>query len=702
MKTALITGAHGQDAFFLTKFLLTKNYKLILTTRTKKKDYLQYLKKAFKNYLKEEDQIQLIEIDYLSQEKVDNLVGEFKPHEIYNLTGHSNVITSFKSPNLVKNEPTIIFNNFINAIKKNKTESRFFQASTSEIFKDTGDRRLNEESQTKGTTPYSMGKLKAHNELRATRDKTGLFLVSGIMFNHESLIRSNDYLFGYVANNIKKIKNGEVDKFYISNLNTVRDWGYSAEFVEAMWLSLNADKPDDYVISTGQSFSVEEILYTGFKTAGLDYKDYTSEVFNQNRSYDVEKKYSDPSKIHKNLSWKASLNGKDIIKKIVFNELDKNKSNISTYKKIPETKMINVYQPDINSNDKKYVISALNNSNLSGASPEVKEFENKFASKFNFKYCLAVNNGTAALHLALMALGIQRDDEVIIPSLSFIATANAVSYVGAKPVIVDVNPNTFQISVEEIENNITSKTKAIIPVHLYGNCPNLSKISKLARKYNLSVLHDSAEALGTEYKGKSSGSYKDVSIYSFYPNKLITTGEGGMLVTSNKSVYDMAKKIRSQGVKKNSDEYIHDILGYNYRMNSLSASMGRSQLDRVDNLLDRKKEIFSRYKEKLEPFGIEFIKTEKDTNNSYWLIVVIFKSHKINIDILREYLYANNIETKKIFYPLERQTMYKNSKNNKNSYDVYSRSLCLPSSPDLSDNQVDFISEKLIKYLINV
>ena len=153
------------------------------------------------------------------------------------------------------------------------------------------------------------------------------------------------------------------------------------------------------------------------------------------------------------MSWKASLNGKDIIKKIVFNELDKNKSNISTYKKIPETKMINVYQPDINSNDKKYVISALNNSNLSGASPEVKEFENKFASKFNFKYCLAVNNGTAALHLALMALGIQRDDEVIIPSLSFIATANAVSYVGAKPVIVDVNPNTFQISAEEIENN---------------------------------------------------------------------------------------------------------------------------------------------------------------------------------------------------------------------------------------------------------
>lgn len=702
MKTALITGAHGQDAFYLTKFLLTKNYKIILTTRDKKKEFLQYLNKCFYSYLKEKNQIQLIEIDYLSEDKINNLLSVFKPDEIYNLTGHSNVISSFKSPNLVKKEPTIIFNNFIKAIKKNNNEIRFFQASTSEIFQDINEGRLNEDSKKKASTPYAIGKLKAHNKLITTRDQTDLFLVSGIMFNHESLIRSNDYLFGYIADSIKKIKNGEQDKFYISNLNTVRDWGYSEEFVEAMWLSLNSDKPDDYVISTGKSYSVGEILDTGFKTAGLDYKNHTREVFNQNRSYDVEKKYSDPSKIYKNLSWRASLDGIDIIKKIVSYELQEDTSRSIFPKKIAETKMINVYQPDINSSDKKYVLSALNNSNLSGAAPEVQEFENKFASKFNFKYCLAVNNGTAALHLGLMALGVQKTDEVIIPSLTFIATANAISYIGAKPIIVDINPNTFQISIEEIEKNITKKTKAIVPVHLYGNCPNISEINKLARKYNLLILHDAAEALGTEYKGKSSGSYKDASIYSFYPNKLITTGEGGMLVTSNKSVYELAKKIRSQGVKKNSDEYIHDTLGYNYRMNSLSASMGRSQLDRVDNLLNRKKEIFIRYKQILEPFGIEFIKTEKNVTNSYWLIVIIFRNHKINIDALREYLYSNNIETKKIFYPIENQKIYEKNKKNKNSQDVYRRSLCLPSSPDLENDQVDFISKKIINFLVNV
>ncbi len=702
MKRALITGAHGQDAFFLTKLLLSKNYKVKITTRNKNNSQLKYLNKVFKNYIKEKNQIQISQIDYLNSEKVNSLVNEFNPHEIYNLTGHSNVITSFKSPNLVKNEPTIIFNNFINAIKENKIESRFFQASTSEIFKDIGDGLLNEESETKASTPYSLGKLKAHNQLRTTRDETGLFLVSGIMFNHESLIRSNDYLFGYVASNIRKIKNGEINKFFISNLDTVRDWGYSEEFVEAMWLSINAKKAEDYIISTGKSFSVKEILDEGFKTAGLDYKDYTREVFNQHRAYDIEKKYSDPSKIYKNLSWKANLDGKDIIKKIVLNELNHESESGPTYKKIPESEMTYVYQPDINSGDKKYVMEALNNSNLSGASVEVEEFENKFAAKFNFKYCLAVNNGTAALHLALMALGIQKNDEVIIPSLTFIATANAVSYLSAKPIIVDINPDTFQISTEEIEKNITSKTKAIIPVHLYGNCPNLSEINKLAKKHNLSVLHDSAEALGTNYKGKSSGSYKDVSIYSFYPNKLITTGEGGMLVTSNKSVYQLAKKIRSQGVKNNSDEYIHDILGYNYRMNSLSAAMGKSQLDRVDTLLDRKKDIFARYKKRLEPYGVEFIETKKDIENSYWLIVVIFKNKKIDIDMLREYLYSVNIETKKIFYPIERQKIYKNTKTNKNAYNAYNNSLCLPSSPDLKDNQVDFISKKIIKYLNNV
>jgi len=699
MKKAIVTGARGQDAYYLTKLLLSKNYEVILTTRKKDNSFYRYLKENFKSFITKESQLRYLEVDCLNESEVLNLVSKNEIDEIYNLTGHSNIVSSFKSPNSAKNEPVKVFNNFIKAIKSSEKETRFFQASTSEIFKDIGTDLIDENSETKATSPYAIGKLKVHNLLQKTRDETGMYLVSGIMFNHESLIRNKDYLFGYIAHSINEIKEGKIDKFYISNLNTVRDWGYSEDFVQAMWLSLNNNLPTDYIISTGKSYSVKEILHAAFKEVGLNYQDYIIEKFDLTRSYDIEKKYSNPSKIYKELSWKAKLDGVEVIKKIVNYEVkDIGKSKLNL-RKIPESKFINVYQPSINKSDEKHIISALNRSNLSGASSEVQTFEYKFKEKYDLKYSLAVNNGTAALHLALLSLDIQKGDEVIIPSLTFIATANAVSYVGAKPIIVDIDPDTLQISVEDIKRNINKKTKAIIPVHLYGNCPDLNEIKKLANKHNLYVVHDSAEALGTKYKGKASGSFSDIAIYSFYPNKLITTGEGGMLVTSNRRIYELAKKIRSQGVKKNADEYIHDIIGYNYRMNSLSAALGISQLQRIDNLLDRKKEIFLRYKEKLEKHGISFIETKKDVENSYWLVVAIFNNSKIDVDKLREFLYSSNIETKKIFFPIERQKMYDNKRYNKNAYDIYLKSVCLPSSPDLKNTDVDYISEKIIKYL---
>lgn len=361
--------------------------------------------------------------------------------------------------------------------------------------------------------------------------------------------------------------------------------------------------------------------------------------------------------------------------------------------------MIPLYEPNIMSKDINEVTKSLKAKNLSGASKTISDFEENFSEKYNFKYSLAINNGTSALHLGLLAIGIKKDDEVIIPSLTFIATANAVSYIGAKPVIVDVDPETYQISIEEINKNISKKTKAIIPVHLYGNCPDLKKIDKIAKRYNLKVLNDAAEALGTEYLNKSSGSYGDVSTYSFYPNKIITTGEGGMLVTKSKQIYEKAKNLRGQGLSPGTNEYVHDTLGYNYRMSALSASLGISQLKKVDNFLERKIEIFELYKKNLEPKKIEFIKTEPNVKNSQWLTVVNLKNHKLNINNLRNYLFKEGIETKKVFYPIDRQKIYNRRNKCLNSFNLYKSSLCLPSFPDLSNNQVNFISNKIKSFL---
>jgi len=360
--------------------------------------------------------------------------------------------------------------------------------------------------------------------------------------------------------------------------------------------------------------------------------------------------------------------------------------------------MINLYTPTITNIEKRAVNDALNSKKLSGSTQLITDFENKFSQKYKLKYCLSTNSGTSALHLALLSLGIGKGDEVIIPSLTFIATANAVNYVSAKPVIVDVERNTYQISIEEIEKNINKNTKAIIPVHLYGNSPDLRKINQIAKKYKLKIIQDSAEALGTTFENKPSGSYGDIGIYSFYPNKLITTGEGGLLTTSSKNLYRKAKKLRGQGLKENTDEYIHDVVGYNYRMTSLSAALGIAQLKNIDSFLSKKISIFNKYKKSLEPYGVSFIETIPEVKNSYWLTVADFKSLNIDIDKLRNYLLKKKIETKKIFFPIDRQVIYKSKKPNKNSMDIYNNALCLPSYPGLTDKQVSYIISQVISY----
>lgn len=332
-------------------------------------------------------------------------------------------------------------------------------------------------------------------------------------------------------------------------------------------------------------------------------------------------------------------------------------------------------------------------------SSPVREFEDSFCNLFGFKYCLATNSGTSALHLALIASGIKEGDEVIIPSITFISTANAVSYVGAKPIIVDIDRDTYQISINEIKKNITKKTSAIIPVHLYGNCPELDTISEIANLHNLKIIHDTAEALGTNYKNKPSGLSGDCSIYSFYPNKIITTGEGGMLATNNKNIYNTAKIYRGQGLNVDTDEYKHDVIGYNYRMPSLSASFGNAQLKNFEYLLNKKILIHNKYRELLSSSKIKFMKTSSDVKNSFWLTVLDFKDFNIKVDDLRKYLANNGIETKKIFYPIELQKAYPSNKSNKNALDLYENALCIPSHPKLKSKELEFICQNILNYL---
>ena len=361
--------------------------------------------------------------------------------------------------------------------------------------------------------------------------------------------------------------------------------------------------------------------------------------------------------------------------------------------------MIKLYEPKIYKEDITLVNKTLKEGWVSGNSPIVKDFEEKIREFCNVKYCLATSSGTTGLHLALLGSGLKSGDEVLMPSLSYIATANTVKYFGGKPVFVDVNKNDFQIDIEKIEEKISSRTKAIIPVHLYGGVPNLNEIRKVSRKYNLKIIHDAAEALGSTYEGKQSVSFDDVGIISFFPNKVITTGEGGAILTNNKTIYEKCLKLRSQGLASNGD-YIHDVIGYNYRISALSAALGYNQVNKISDHVYLKSEIFHTYKNKLSEYNVQFQTFQNTVKSSYWLTVAIFPEN-IKIKTLQEYLYKNQIETRRIFYPIHLQKPYfsKKSKKFEISEELYNRGLCLPTYPDLKKKQIEYIVDRIIKFI---
>ncbi|HEC89506.1 MAG TPA: DegT/DnrJ/EryC1/StrS family aminotransferase, partial [Thermoplasmatales archaeon] len=239
--------------------------------------------------------------------------------------------------------------------------------------------------------------------------------------------------------------------------------------------------------------------------------------------------------------------------------------------------MISIARPLLGEEEKKAVVDVLN-SGMLASGPKVEEFEKRFAEFVGVKYAVATTSGTTALHLALLSLSVGTGDEVIIPSFSFIATANSVLFCNAKPVFCDVNPKTFNIDVEKIESLITDKTKAIMPVHLYGQPADMKPILEIAEKHDLYVIGDAAQAHGAEYDGRRVGSFGDVECFSFYPTKNMTTGEGGMITTNIEEIAERARSIRNHGREKTKWGYEHNRLGYNYRMTDIAAAIGLEQL----------------------------------------------------------------------------------------------------------------------------
>ena len=337
--------------------------------------------------------------------------------------------------------------------------------------------------------------------------------------------------------------------------------------------------------------------------------------------------------------------------------------------------------------------------------PKVKEFEEKIANYLDVKYAIAVNNCTAALHLALLSIGIKTGDEVLVADFTFPATGHSVLYCGAKPIFIDVELNTYNIDHEYIEEKITDKTKAIIPVHTFGQPAEMDKINKIAKKYNLKVIEDAACALGSKYKDKYAGTIGDAGCFSFHARKGITTGEGGMVVTDNK---ELAEKIRHLSVfgmtsawdREKSDKFIiptFEDAGFNYKMSDITAAVGVAQLRKLDKIIDRKRELAQYWNEKLQ--YMEFIEPpyiNKNVKHIYQSYVSIIDK-RINRNKIIEMLMKKGIQTQIGTYASHIQPVYNFKSKCPNSLEIFNRSLALPMYYKLEENDIDMVAGSLKK-----
>jgi len=316
---------------------------------------------------------------------------------------------------------------------------------------------------------------------------------------------------------------------------------------------------------------------------------------------------------------------------------------------------------DINfiGNEETYVHDAIKSNWISSKGKYIDDFEFSFSKYLDVKHSITTSNGTTAIHLALESLGIGYGDEVIVPSLTFAATANAVIHSGASPVFVDSMNNHWNLDYDKISQAITKKTKAIIPVHLYGHPCDMLNIMNVARKYKLFVIEDCAEAPGAIVDGKKVGSIGDIGCFSFFGNKILTTGEGGMCVTNDSNLNEKMRILRDHGMDK-SKKYWHNEVGYNYRMTNLNAAIGLAQLEQVDNFLRKRLELKKEYDNTID-FNYKLLKPMKNIygKNVEWMYCLNFKKEFINIrDYLITELKKKNIETRPFFYPLHLMKPY--------------------------------------------
>lgn len=367
------------------------------------------------------------------------------------------------------------------------------------------------------------------------------------------------------------------------------------------------------------------------------------------------------------------------------------------------TGFIPVNEPLLDGNEKKYLLECIESGWISSEGPFVKEFENKFAVRVGRKHGIAVCNGTAALDAAVEALGIGPGDEVIMPTFTIISCINQIMRSGAIPVLVDSNPITWNMDVSQIEGKITPRTKAIMIVHIFGLPVDVAPVLDISKRYGLKVIEDAAEMHGQTYRGKPCGSFGDISTFSFYSNKHITTGEGGMIVTNDDELAETCRSLRNLCFQQHK-RFVHERLGWNFRMTNMQAALGLAQLERLDEFIERKRRIGARYTELLQDLkGVQLPLADIEyAKNIYWVYgLVLDESTSMDAESVMNHLAERGIGTRPFFFPMHQQPVLKKQglfgmESHPNAERMYQQGFYIPSGLALTEEQMARVADVVI------
>ncbi len=359
--------------------------------------------------------------------------------------------------------------------------------------------------------------------------------------------------------------------------------------------------------------------------------------------------------------------------------------------------MIPVYQPSLGSLERQYVLEAVDSTWISSKGGFLDRFERGFAAYLGAREGVATCNGTVALHLALAALGLGRGDEVIVPTFTYVASVNAIAYTGATPVFVDAHPSYWNLDPDLIEARLTARTKAILVVHLYGHPADMDPILSLAAQHGLPVIEDAAEAHGAAYRGRKIGCLGLAAAFSFFGNKIITTGEGGMVTTNDPTFAERCRHLRGQGVSP-VRTYWHDVLGFNYRMTNIAAAIGCAQLEGIDAIIARKRAMAFRYRDRLSRIpGLTFQPEMPWAESVYWMVSVLVDGGRR--DGLMAFLRDRGVETRPFFHPAHVLPMYQAGESYPVAEHLAQTGINLPSSPNLTDEEIDTICALVAEFM---